>query len=410
MPRRRLRESGPTLFVTELLPEFASTQEEIRRAVQRNAVQRGQFFALNLARLGFDQILDQIEAIARDTDPEIWREVADRLGIDPRALDVLDHIPVRYPYYFCDPTQLTQSPSLVAYYRNVAMVSAKVMRGIGLDTMPHEVGQALPNDKAKQLAIYFNGTVSALITQNPSLVTGRRHIEMVFANLGESIGGSWRNEVGRLAYAEVIGNLLRHLHSKGCLSTVVYDLKGPLAVEAEDDEEAFVARDNLLTSGEDFLGRLEETGANRVVYKTISLRNGNELRLNRQIEWIDREGTSYKIGPDLSAISPGEVFTWGSELKGGADPAGSDEHWKTATRAFERILNAAEKTDRIKPKLSFIATILVDRVAREAALWIQQGKLTSAYNLTQIAESVEKREAFLSDLAGFLGCSEHPSH
>ncbi|MGH2592451.1 MAG: AvaI/BsoBI family type II restriction endonuclease, partial [Anaerolineae bacterium] len=93
-----------------------------------------------------------------------------------------------------------------------------------------------------------------------------------------------------------------------------------------------------------------------------------------------------------------------------ADPAGSDEHWKTATRAFERILDAAEKTDRIRPKLSFIAAILVDRVAREAALWIQQGKLTSAYNLTQIAESVEKREAFLSDLAGFLGCSEHPSH
>lgn len=40
MPRRRLRESGPTLFGNDPLPEFASTQEEIRRAVQRNAVQR----------------------------------------------------------------------------------------------------------------------------------------------------------------------------------------------------------------------------------------------------------------------------------------------------------------------------------------------------------------------------------
>ncbi len=410
MPRRRLRESGPTLFGTEPLPEFASTQEEIRRAVQRNAVQRGQFFALNLARLGFDQILDRVEAIARDTDPEIWREAAGRLGIDPKALDVLDRVSVRYPHYFCDPIRLIENPSLVAYYRNVAMVSAKVMRGIGLDTMAHEVGLTLPNDKAEQLAAYFNSTVSALIVQNPSLVTGRRHIEMVFTNLGESIGGSWRNEVGRLAYAEVIGNLLRHLHDNGCLSTVVYDLKGRLAIEAEDEEGEFVARDNLLTSGEDFPERLEEIESKRVVYKTISLHNGNELRLNRQIEWIDREGTSYKIGPDLSAISPGEAFTWGSELKGGADPAGSDEHWKTATRAFERILDAVEKTGRPKPKLSFMATILVDRVAREAALWIQQGKLTSVYNLTQIAESIEKREAFLSDLAGFLGCSERLSN
>lgn len=212
--------------------------------------------------------------------------------------------------------------------------------------------------------------------------------------------------VGRLAYAEVIGNLLRYLHDQGCLSAVTYDLKGSLAVEGEDDEEVFVAKDNLLTVSEDFLARLEEIAADRVIYKTVALRNGNELRLNRQIEWVDREGTSHKIGPDLSAFSSSEVFTWGGELKGGADPAGSDEHWKTATRAFERILSAVDKTGRPIPKLSFIATILVDRVAREAALWIQQGKLTSVYNLTQIADSIEKRRAFLSDLAGFLGCGE----
>jgi hypothetical protein len=99
-------------------------------------------------------------------------------------------------------------------------------------------------------------------------------------------------------------------------------------------------------------------------------------------------------------------LTWAGELKGGADPAGSDEHWKTATRAFDRILDAVVKTRRPKPDLSFIATILVDRVAREAALWIQQGKLTSVYNLTQIAENDEKHSAFFNDLAKFLGCGE----
>jgi len=406
MPRRKFRESQPALFGTDPLPDFACTPEEIRRAVQRNAVQRGQFFALNLARLGFDQILDQVEAIARTVDSEVWREAASRLSIDPRALDVLDRIPVQYPYYFCSPEDLINSPSLVAYYRNVAMVSAKVMRGISLDTAIHEAGSPPSQDKAEQLAQYFNSTVSTLIAGNPSLITSRRHLEMVFSNLGESIGGSWRNEVGRLAYAEVIGSLLRYLRDKGYLSTVLYDLKGQLAGESENEEEIFLARDNLLVDGEDFPERLEDLEAYRVVYKTIVLRNGNELRLNRQIEWIDREGTVYKIGPDLSAFSTGDTITWGGELKGGADPAGSDEHWKTATRAFDRILDAAEKTGRSKPELSFIATILVDRVAREAALWIQQGKLTSVYNLSQIAENPAKREAFLGDLAGFLGCTE----
>ncbi len=403
MPRRRVRESNPPLFDIDPLPEFASSQGEIRRTVQRNAVQRGQFFALNLARLGFDQILDQVEAIARNVDLEAWREATERLGIDSKALDVLDRIPVRYPYYFCTPAQLLEIPSLIAYYRNVAMVSAKVMRGIGLDTAAHEAGVPLPEDKAVQLARYFNSTVSALVVENPSLITSRRHIEMVLANLGESIGGSWRNEVGRLAYAEVIGILLRHLHEKGYLAAITYDLKGLLSGDTDEDEERTVSQDNLLADGPDFLRDLQTIEANRVVYKRIALRNTNDLLLNRQIEWIDREGKPNKIAPDLSAFLPDNTLTWSGELKGGADPAGSDEHWKTATRAFDRILDATEKTGRPKPKLSFIATILVDRVAREAALWIQDGKLTSVYNLAQIAESEEKRKVFLDDLAGFLG-------
>jgi hypothetical protein len=270
----------------------------------------------------------------------------------------------------------------------------------------HETGMPFSSDRAEQIAKYLNSTVSALITSNPSLVTGRRHIEMVLANLGESIGGSWRNEVGRLAYAEVIGGLLRYLHTKGYLSTVSYDLKGPLRLDEEEEENVYLERGNLLPDNPDFLNQLNGVESNRVVYKTVALRNGNELRLNRQIEWQDKQGTTYKIGPDLSAYTVDEALTWGGELKGGADPAGSAEHWKTATRVFDRILTAAEQTGRSRPKLSFLATILVDRVAREAALWIQEGKLTSVYNLAQIAENGSKRDAFHADLAAFLGCEE----
>jgi hypothetical protein len=105
-------------------------------------------------------------------------------------------------------------------------------------------------------------------------------------------------------------------------------------------------------------------------------------------------------------LSSDEDMMWGGELKGGADPAGSDEHWKTATRAFDRILFACERTNRAKPSLSFIATILVERVAKEAADWIAQGKLKSVYNLTQIADDSKKQQQFLTDLATFLGYKE----
>ena len=61
------------------------------------------------------------------------------------------------------------------------------------------------------------------------------------------------------------------------------------------------------------------------------------------------------------------------------------------------------KTGREQPPLSFMATILVDRVAREAQEWLDQGKLTSVYNLTQIAEDETQEQLFLNDLTSFLG-------
>lgn len=402
MPRR-VRESGPGLFGEEPLPEFASKPDEIIRAVRKNSVQRGNFIWLTLASLGFEEIIDQIDAIASKEDSEDWRESATGLGIDTKALEVLDNIHVRYPLYFCKPSLLLEKPALILYYRNIAMISAKVMRGIGLDTAPHELGiSPLTFDKAEKLTAFFNNTVSDLLLANPGLVTSRRHIETVLANIGASVDGSWRNEVGRLAYTEVVGSLLRYLYGKNLLSSVIYDLKGPI-IEDEDDDGVAISKDNQLAAGEDFLAYLREAETNRVVYKAIELQNGYQVLLNRQVIWMDAEGKSYKIGPDLSSVSDVGTFVWGGELKGGADPSGSDEHWKTAKSAFDRILDAANATGRPKPKLSFIATILVDRVAREAALWVQQGKLTSVYNLTQISENEEKRDQFLRDLATFLG-------
>ena len=147
--------------------------------------------------------------------------------------------------------------------------------------------------------------------------------------------------------------------------------------------------------------------ANRIKYQEIILRNGHRLLLDRQLQWQEQsgEGELYRIGANMVSKSVLIDMVWSGEIKGGADPAGSDEHWKTATQALNRILEAAEKTGRPQPKLSFLATILVDRVAIEAQRWINSGKLTSVYNLTKIAESKVELQRFLDDMTGFLGYS-----
>lgn len=401
--RKQISEQQASYLPEPPLPPFVSTFGEIQRAVERNSIKRGLFFIKNLMTLDFASLVRRVEQISQEYDKEEWHEAMADLWIDVEALKTLDAYepPVPYPYYFCTPDILTRHPEIVMYYRNVAMVSQKVMNDMGLNTITYEAGQTPPPDIALDLSHHFNSIISALVVT--STVTPQRHLEMAYANLGASFDGSWRNEVGRLAYVEVITPLLLHLHRQGYLHSVVYTLKSPILpgsgrTPPRTSQELTVGEQTALEAE---LKHLEEQ---RVVYREVQLQNGNRLLLNRQITWHDAEGNAYRIGPDLLSSSAETEILWGGELKGGADPAGSDEHWKTATRAFDRILLACERTKRPKPPLSFIATILVERVAREAAEWIAEGKLTSVYNLTQIADDPEKQRQFLDDLAAFLGC------
>ncbi len=401
--RKRIAEQQTGYLAEQPLPSFASTPDEIQRAVERNSIKRGLFFIQNLVSLNFSALIRRVEQLAREYDKEEWAEKASWLWIETDALKALDACqpPVPYPCYFCTPDILIQHPELVMYYRNVAMVSRKVMNDMGLSTSMYEAGQVPPPDVALDLARHFNRMISALVVTNP--VTPRRHLEMAYANLGASFDGSWRNEVGRLAYVEVITPLLLHLHSLGHLHSVVYTLKGPVFASGGETLHSRASQELIVDEQTDLEVALRHLEEQRVVYREVRLRNGNRLLLNRQITWYGADGEAYRIGPDLLSSGDGADILWGGELKGGADPAGSDEHWKTATRTFERILLACERTGRPKPPLSFIATILVERVAREAADWLKEGKLVSVYNLTQIAEDPAKQQQFLNDLTTFLG-------
>jgi hypothetical protein len=388
-------------------PSFASTPDEIRKAVEQNAFDRGTLLIQVIVSLEIDKLLALVDEIAQSCDKEVFFEVAHKIGINVEALKYLDGFkpPISYAYYFCLPDMLIEHPELVFYYRNIAMLSRKVMRGVDLDTENFEALRIAPSKKvAQDLSVYFNEITSSLILEGG--VSPYRHIVMMTANLGDSPGGTSRNEVGRVAMMRVINPLIRHLHSQGQLLTILYSLKGQVVInEEEETEEIGAVKRKLLkmTPETDIDDLLEHFETYRVLYHGLETTNGSRLLLNRQLKWKEDSGEEYKVGPDLhSQVGEVDMF-WAGELKGGADPAGSDEHWKTATEALERILRAAEATKRQKPMLSFIATILVDRVARDAQSWIEQGKLTSVYNLTQMYEKKSEMDRFLNDMSKFLG-------
>ncbi|MCB0196391.1 MAG: hypothetical protein KDJ65_30845 [Anaerolineae bacterium] len=390
------------------LPSFTSSQDEIRKAVEQNASDRGVLLLEVIVSLEVDKLLALVDEISELQDKEDFFYLADKIGIQINALKSLDNAnpPVHYARYFCLPKILIQYPQLIFYYRNIAMLSRKVMRGIGLDTKSFELDVIEPSEEiAHKLATYFNEITSELVLKGG--VTPYRHIIMMSANLGDSLGGTSRNEVGRIAMMRVINPLINYLHSQKKLSQVLYSLKGKIVINDDDNETegAGAAKRKRLniTLDTNIEKILEHFDTYRVLYHEIETTNGNKLLLNRQLKWKTDKGTTVKIGPDLHSFVDENDMFWAAELKGGADPAGSDEHWKTATKVLDRIIEGAKKTNRTTPKLSFIATILVDRVAQEAQNWIDQGKLTSVYNLTQMYEKEEEMERFLKDMDKFLG-------
>jgi len=69
------------------------------------------------------------------------------------------------------------------------------------------------------------------------------------------------------------------------------------------------------------------------------------------------------------------------ELKGGLDPAGADEHWKTASTALTRIREAFGK-HKLKPHTFFIGAAIEAKMAEEIWSLLKRGVLENAANLT----------------------------
>jgi len=70
------------------------------------------------------------------------------------------------------------------------------------------------------------------------------------------------------------------------------------------------------------------------------------------------------------------------ELKGGVDPAGADEHWKTARTALNRIHKAFSK-HKAKPCTFFIGAAIEPKMAAEIWSLLRKRIINNAANLTE---------------------------
>lgn len=185
---------------------------------------------------------------------------------------------------------------------------------------------------------------------------------------GDSLGGSMRNYVGDLAQIKLVRKLLSLL----ALQNINYSI---LAKEKKksnrwlpgDYEADFSAASDIAA-----IHWIHE-GKTRLLFFNTKI-----PLVNNNIDICLFNGDKDDFSGGEIVNNPDRALMFG-ELKGGIDPAGADEHWKTGNSALSRIRSAFSP----KPMLtSFIAAAIETKMATEIWNQLSDSTLSFAANLT----------------------------
>ncbi len=196
--------------------------------------------------------------------------------------------------------------------------------------------------------------------------------ELVYRYLltkGDAIGGSARNLAGALGDRK----FLRCLVSVLSLAGVEYswrDRKTKKWVSGPTSEVNVERLMNALHWRIDDRDRLLLTNVKvPLINKNVDLVLLDAIPANWQAK-------------DRSLLVQNSRYVALGELKGGVDPAGADEHWKTADTALTRSRTHFQ-SQRLMPPTFFIGAAIERSMALEIVAQIEKGILNRAANLTK---------------------------
>ena len=192
--------------------------------------------------------------------------------------------------------------------------------------------------------------------------------ELIFRYLltkGDSLGGSMRNIVGVLAKRKLNRSIIAALRLSNKDFTWLEKSKKcwekPRSENSDLDE----------TKG---LNWINDNGEERSLYYDVTvplIKNNIDIILLKETKDSDYK-KSIKIPKNFVALG---------ELKGGFDPAGADEHWKTAKTSIDRIVDGF-KSERLNPNIFFIGAAIENKMAQEIFENLKKNYINNAANLT----------------------------
>lgn len=193
---------------------------------------------------------------------------------------------------------------------------------------------------------------------------------------GDAVGGTMRNRIGAMGQEKLVRCLL------SCMAVRGIDYQW---VDKDQNRFAWKAKPADDTDVEKKIKAMywkNEKGDRCLGFNmTIST-----VKKNVDICLFEANKTLFNSGK-IAKDHPNAAIMLG-ELKGGIDPAGADEHWKTANTALARIRSSFAAAEH-PIQTSFVGAAIEKAMANEIFEQLTNGTMTNAANLTNNDQLVE---------------------
>jgi len=202
--------------------------------------------------------------------------------------------------------------------------------------------------------------------------------ELVFRFLltrGDTLGGSMRNVGGFIAQCKLTRSIIAHLKLAGKKYCWLHSKAADWIPMLEDDTDIELHLRGLSWD--------DDKNSRSLLY------NITPPPVQNNVDMCLFNCSPKSLSKDILKSRSSYIAL--GELKGGIDPAGADEHWKTARTALNRI-RFGFRPQGFNPKTFFVGAAIEVRMASEIWSMLESGDLDNAANLTdddQIASIVQ---------------------
>ncbi|UUX93887.1 hypothetical protein L6E24_11030 [Methanoplanus endosymbiosus] len=189
---------------------------------------------------------------------------------------------------------------------------------------------------------------------------------------GDSFGGHMRNVIGNMSE----WNLKSMLISAFELYEIDYHYYHNNKWNPPDSQS------DIYRKAKGFAWSKDDSGRTLMFNINVPFLEGNGKNVDVCLYNCHHKNFSFRGKKDNPPTnSEKELYLCLGELKGGIDPAGSDEHWKTANEAISRIRKAFSDQKK-RPAIFFAGAAIVETVAKQMWSQLESGELTNAANIT----------------------------